>query len=459
MMTRQTRTAADSHERGSAIIGVLLLLMLMSALAAAMGVSGRTESLITRNHQSRAQARAAAEAGINHAVQITVDYLQTIDPVNIPGALDALLVDTTPLAGGVAFGAPTGIAGALDSTVSYQILLMDEDDPDRGAAQTNLTDDLDPTNNEDGVETTDNNNTLVFRATGIAQGGAAVTLEALIAPVELGAIITDGDLEIAGTVSVTGGDDADVHSNGDLTVNGGSASVSGSLTASGVYDGPAGGYGGAAEKPLPEVSAEDYKHHADFVLEDDGTMTCNGAGGCSNPTTGGTWGFGATICVAANDGNGCRTDWGWRFAGGGWEMGSGGGAPGTPQNGTFYAETDVSISSGPTLTMTLIAEGSIDISGSPNLTAHTNELLFVTDGDLDISGGVETDVIAQGQILVHEQLSISGNATLGGQIIVEDAANTHSLVTTSSITGSVVIDYNGTLGTNLFFVTGWREVR
>lgn len=452
MMTPHARPAERRHERGSAIIGVLLLLMLMSALAAALGVSGRTESLVTRNHQSRAQARAAAEAGLNHAIQITVDYLQTIDPVNIPATLDALLVDTTPLAG-VAFATPTGIAGAIDSTVEYEVLLMDDDDPARGFVTT-LDDDDDGDNDEDGVETTDANHTLVLRATGRAQGSATVTLEALIAPVELGAIVTDGDLDISGNVSVTGGDDADVHANGDLTVDG-SASVSGSMTATGEYDGPAGGYGGAAEKPLPEISAADYKHHADFVLTDAGDMTCNSGGGCTHPTSGATYGSGSTICSAGTSGNGCRTGWGWRFAGGAWEMGS----AGTPQTGTFYVETDVSISSGPTLTMTLIAEGSIDISGSPNLTAHTDELLFVTDGDLDISGGIDTNVIAQGQLLVHEQISISGNATLGGQLIVEDAANNHSLVDNSSITGSVVIDYNGTLGTNLFFVTGWREVR
>ena len=35
-------------ERGSALLGVLLLMMMMSALAAALGVSGRTETLISR---------------------------------------------------------------------------------------------------------------------------------------------------------------------------------------------------------------------------------------------------------------------------------------------------------------------------------------------------------------------------------------------------------------------------
>jgi len=450
-----THTALARDERGSALVGVLLLLMLMTALAGALGVSGQTESLITRNHQSRAQARAAAEAGLNHAIQITVDYLQAIDPVNIPATLDALLNDTTPLAG-VEFDTDLEIDGALDADVQYRVFFMDEDDPDRGPDATNLDADANGDNDEDSNELTDNNNTIVLRATGQAQGGSSVTLEALLAPVQLGAIIADGNLDITGSVEVTGADaaHADVHSNGDLTIDG-SASVLGDMTASGAYDGPSGGMGGQPEKPLPEINAEDYKHHADFILEDNGSMTCNSAGGCTNVNSGVSWGYGATMCTAGGSGNGCRTDWGWRFAGGGWEMGS----AGTPHNGTFYSETDVSIQSGPTLTMTLIAEGSIDLSGSPNLTADTDELLFVTNGDLDISGGIDTSIVAQGQMLVHEQLSISGNATLGGQIIVEDAANNHSLVDRNEISGNVTINYNGALGTNLFFVTGWREVR
>jgi hypothetical protein len=109
--------------------------------------------------------------------------------------------------------------------------------------------------------------------------------------------------------------------------------------------------------------------------------------------------------------------------------------------------------------LTVIAEGSIDLSGSPEITSYTNQLLVVTDADLDISGGVSTSISAQGQMLVHEQISFSGNVTLGGQVIVEDAPSIDPLVENNAISGSVVINYSGGLGTNLFFVTGWREVR
>ncbi len=430
------RPIGATGERGSALVGVLLLLLMMSALAAALGVSGHTETLVARNHESLAQARASAEAGLNRAVQVTITYLRTIDPDNIPTVLDTLLNDTSALVG-VAFNAATPFDEASDSTAAYEVLLMDEDDPDRGDITT-VNADADLTNDEDGSELTDANRTIVVRAIGRARGDTSVVLEALLSPVQLGAIVTDGNLDISGNVEVTGGPHAGVHSNGDLTIDG-SAEISGSMTASGEYDGPVGGSGHAAEKPLPNIRASDYRHHADYILTDGGTVTL--------PS-------GMELCNASGNQHACRNGYGWSYTKGVWSVGS----QGTPL-GTYYVETRADIGSKSTLQITVIAEGSIDISGSPTLTADTDELLLVTDADLDISGGVDTNVVAQGQMLVHEQISISGNATLGGQLIVEDATSEDPFVDANHISGSVVIDYNGTLGTNMFFVVGWREVR
>ena len=48
-------------ERGSALIAVLLLLLLMSGLVSALALGSQTESYISRNQNSGAQAQAAAE--------------------------------------------------------------------------------------------------------------------------------------------------------------------------------------------------------------------------------------------------------------------------------------------------------------------------------------------------------------------------------------------------------------
>ena len=449
MHTKRRQRKVPTGERGVALVGVILLLLMMSALAAALGVSGQTETLVTRNHQALAQARASAEAGLNRAVQVTIDYLRTIDPVNIPNTLDTLLVDTTTL--DVTFGTATDLPSAGDSDAQYTVFLMDDDDPDRGFVP-DLDSDANPDNDEDASQTTDLNQTIVIRATGRARGNSTVTLEALIAPVELGAIVVDGDLEISGNVSVesdVSDEDADVHTNGSLDVSG-SATAEGDMTASGTYDGPEGGSGGAPEKPLPKIRAEDYKHHAEYVLADTGLLMCNTSGGCGAVANG-------AMVLDCNSGSTCRTTYGWEFDGpDGWRAAN----TGTKFDGAFYVEGKATITANHAAwLLSVIAEGSIDLSGSPEMTSYTNQLLFVTDADLDISGGVSTDISAQGQMLVHEQISLSGNVTLGGQLIVEDATSEDPLVDTNRISGNVTINYSGGLGTNQFFVVGWREVR
>ena len=107
--------------------------------------------------------------------------------------------------------------------------------------------------------------------------------------------------------------------------------------------------------------------------------------------------------------------------------------------------------------LTIIAEGSIDISGSPDIIPDALELLFVTDGDLDITGNVTTH--GPGQILVHEQIRLSGSPFLDVQIIVENATSVDPLVEANSIGGTTVLVYNGGLGAGLLTVNGWRDVR
>ena len=67
---------ASAHgERGAALIGVLLLLMMMSALVAALTVNSQTETFIARNTMSATQAQLSSEAGLNHMVQVAINYI------------------------------------------------------------------------------------------------------------------------------------------------------------------------------------------------------------------------------------------------------------------------------------------------------------------------------------------------------------------------------------------------
>ena len=109
------------------------------------------------------------------------------------------------------------------------------------------------------------------------------------------------------------------------------------------------------------------------------------------------------------------------------------------------------------LNITLIAEGNIDIAGNGVLEAHTPGLLFVTDKDLKMTGGKD-QVGAEAQILVREQLSLLGNTSLRGQIVIENAASTSDLVTDNRVGGNASLTNDGTLTGTGFAATGWREL-
>lgn len=450
-------------ERGSALIGVLLLLMMMSALAAALGVSGQTETLISRNQRSGAQARAAAEAGLNHAVELATTYIfewKANGAGSAEEAVDRLLWGPDLASGTVATDADNGSLGTRVEANGVVSITAAEEIPlgkwllitggiivercvNSTCYEASIMDDAGAALGEDSDLFNDINQTLIIRATGYGPDNSMVTLEALIGPFPLGALVTNGNLNITGSVAISG-TEGNVHTNGNLTI-GGSAAISGTATATGTYTGTVSGTGGAPELPIPPVRASDYRQYADFILTSSGTMT-NLAG---------------TVLV-------CCNNWSWDSAAGPgpgpagqWSIGST-----APANGTYYVQGSVRITGSPGSAMTpvlltLIAEGSIDISGSPDIAADTPELLFVTDGDLEISGGLDAldPLTVGGQMLVHEQLKLSGNPSLAGQLIVENAPSVSTLVTANAVSGNVTITYNGGLGGGVYSVTGWQEIR
>ncbi len=113
---------------------------------------------------------------------------------------------------------------------------------------------------------------LIVRATGYAQDNTKVVLEALIGSPELPAIVANGYLLMNGNALITGVVGS-VHANGDLDIDGSSVEVTGTITASGEYDGDNPGSGGVPELTVPEIRASDYLDRADFILTSTGEMT------------------------------------------------------------------------------------------------------------------------------------------------------------------------------------------
>ena len=453
MTTGSTLARRVHEEQGIALIGVLLLLVIVTTTTAALAVSGRTEIAISRNHEMATQAQVAAEAGLNHAVDVALTSLRRWQPNGFATPSDAMtsfLLGPDNLSGTVATDADNGsleamgiprsparlaLAGALGA--QYEARLCDEDDPVRGLTLT-ATDLVRIT--ENGQLTTDGNTQIVVQAVGYAADGSMTTLEALIVPIDAPAIVSNGDLEVRGNTSIVGASGS-VHANGDLAVEG-NPTVSGDATASGGFTmvgmptigGDSGG--GLPPHPVSSVSAIDYQWMADYILKSDGTMT-DGTGT-------------VTICDAWVDANACETaGYMWVFAGAnGWTASSVGA---NSDNQTYYAETDIA-TTGTTgtiadpLNITIIAEGNIDIGGNGVLEADTLGLLFVTDKDLKMTG-TRNQVGADALILVYEQISLADNLSLRGGIVIEDAANISNLVTTSTIgvAGNVTVTNSGIL--------------
>ena len=472
MMMRSSSSrpnASVQSERGAALIGVLLLLMMMSALVAALTVNSQTETFIARNTMAATQAQLSSEAGLNHMVELAINYIfqwklhncgagvggvdaGVAAAVNTflagPGATTcdtpAGAADDTVTAFLTALGAPPNTPMAVSSTIiSAGMSAVDY--------QTSIFDD-EGVPGEDGDPANDVNGILVIRSTGRAQDGTKVVLEALISPLKLPAIVADGDLVIDGNVTVTGpAGQTTVHANADLTFTGGSSDITGNVTASGdlICDDPCDNVSGTATAgatplPVPEVHAEDYKVWANYILTSSGTLTDAS---------------GSVLCTA-NAKTTCN-HWEWNSGSATWSLNSNNTDP-----GTYYVEGNATISGSPgnpavPAVLSIVAEGSISITGSPRLAPHTTELLFVTNEDLKILGtidlvGASADV--EGQMLVRGQVDIGGNATLDGQLIVNDQP-VGDLVTSNSIHGNASITYSGTLGTGTYTVSSWRDVR
>ena len=466
--TGSTLARRAHEEQGIVLIGVLLLLVIVSASTAALAVSGRTDIAISRNHEMAAQAQVAAEGGLNHALDVTLTFLGQwqANGFATPGAaMTGLLLGPDNLSGTVATDADNGsleatgiprpparltLAGTLGS--QYEARIFDDDDPARGVAPT-AADLLRITENNQ--PTTDGNNRIVVQAVGYATDGSMTRLEATIMPVSVPAILCNGRLAVGGNPTILGANGS-IHSNDELYMSG-NPTISQNATASGAYNVsgvPAiGGYsgGGLPIVPVPPIRAIDYKPQADYILTSAGTMTDQG---------------GTVICNAWADNDACMTaGYMWKFEGAsGWNIANEDlGAPG--DNATYYIETDAKMSGNPgnlanPLNITIITEGTLEISGNPTLEADTPGLLFVTDKDLVIAGNV-TQVGAEAGILVHEQFKMAGNpSALAGNILIEDAPDVTGLVTENLISGNPSITSSNANGMIAgFTVSGWREDR
>jgi len=489
-----------TSEQGSSLIIVIMMLMVVSGLVAAMVASSMTDTLVARNHHSGAQAQAAAEAGLNHAIDASRAYLRNWESnfTNTNDAVSRLLcgpdndATTTADNGSLApdltapswlvNGTPTPPAllalASLDG-VRYSARIYDDDDPALQNAWTaaDLTrlGEGSPVGAPIADPTVDRNGVFVVRATGYARDNTAVTLEALMKPLPWPAIVANGDLSLAGSPQILG-DGGSIHANGGITEVGNGATVQNDVTAVGTITtnpnwAPVTGLveGGQLPITIPSVNVSDYMNLAQFRLAADGSIW-KIVGGvqtqlCSNNSTCGNVGFAWSSKTSPTISN-------MPGIGGVWTMN---GDPnctkldtaGVPNcgAGVYYAEaSDVKLtgnigSAAAPYHMSLLVDGSLTMGGSPILVPAISKpnILIVCNGDVDLEGTANCTI--NGQVRIREQFKMLGNMILTGQVLIENRWDISTSVQgASTISGSATV-HNDRLAVYDFAVAGWREFR
>jgi len=470
---------AAASERGMALIAALLLMMVMSGLAIALLASGRIETAMGDNEELYAGARAASEAGLNHTaaliLQLTANPAFPLDALlNGP---DGLVNPTNETASVNADnGLVTQIIGsagpwpvAAGSPYSYDVRLLDDDDRTLkgGVAFTSVELTAmgagSPSDVEDGLRFNDINHRLVIRSTGTGPRGTRAVLEQMLVPIEMPALLVDGNVSLAGNTHIAGSQGS-VHANGTLTIQNQSVTVSEDATSTGTLTTPTGWDPGGLESggmpriPVPNIQAQNFKGDADFYLQTNGTITRDDAG--TN-----------VVCSAATNNNYCRdftvpgsspaAKFGFVYSTSPakWTLN-----PGSLviNQDTYYAKTDVSITghTGAALSLSIIAEGNIEVTGNPDLQPEPDsEIQFVTNKDLRITGDLTMTMTYAGHILVREQIDFFGNGDLVGQVVVQNVPSVSNLVTGNSVSGNFTLTYDGGLEPLAYTVSGWRETQ
>ncbi|MEQ1895851.1 MAG: hypothetical protein ABL971_00530 [Vicinamibacterales bacterium] len=437
-------------ERGTALVVVTVLLGLIAALSAGLGLSATTAMALAGNLASALDARAAADAGVQHGLATALPVFERWKAHGFPSPAEAF---TDALSAGLLRRAMDGagfpaVAMAVPGGVgqSYTVALLDDDAPGRGLARADV-----PAIGEDGVATSDRNGRVVIRSTGTSLRGASATVEAIVGAAPLPAVLVRGGLTL-GAVSVSG-TEGHVHVRGEVVVTG-DARVTGDLTTTGAphaSSSPAvvgGRFGHARAIPIPDIHPEQFRSLAAFVMAADGAVrTPAGDLLCQPPDVA------CPPAVAA-----------WRWSSEGWRC------PDLPGSATtFYVEGDVVLDPAASLpagqvalrqvTLSLLATGSITLRGEMHLRPAIPGVLLVAGGDVRIEGALRADA-EEGLVAAGEQVAITQASRLAGVILAAGTGARSAVVTRNELGGGLVVVSNGALaakGVVTVRVLGWRR--
>ncbi|MBI4712161.1 MAG: hypothetical protein HY762_02475 [Planctomycetes bacterium] len=263
------------------------------------------------------------------------------------------------------------------------------------------------------------------------------------------AVVVGGSIKVFGSAKIEG-TQGNLQANGNVEVAG-AAFIAQNVYATGNITAPEGSIGGQpypgyAPANIPPISPTKYAGYAGYVLQSNGKVLNK----LTDP----------------------QSEWappymGWDFSGGNWVYNTG-----VANNGAFYAEaTDpanpqlgphVSVSGSPNnWQVTIIAEGHVDISGSPTMSPYTQNVAVIAGTDLKIAGSAANPY--DGLYAAHEQIKFIGTPKVNGVTIAENKAEKDAFVGDATIEfdiavgGNTAITYNG--GMTTFFEDGDRYIK
>lgn len=406
------------RQKGTVLIIALSLLLPLTLLGAALAERGMLEEKMSASHRNASLAFMVAESGVERALLV----LQ-----GTGGADDGF--DDELKAGG-----DLGLNSLSIGSGTVTVTLHDNDDGD-------------------GKSNHDADGRVILRAVGSALTGRR-RVELLLrrsAPPPQQAILTEKHLELAGDFSLSGSY-ANIHSNTSIRLTGhptvdGEVSTTGTITMNGGSTITGTQTEGADPVDIPHIYPPDFRPYADYVLTADCRVLDAAGAQLDDLSLGGDW-----------QGWSCSPGNKWMISG-----------SATPADGFFYVQGNVEISgTGAGLwSTTVVAEGSIEVSGNPNYQAHADpdhppwirDLLFVAGNDLVISGN--PDQSFHGIMASHMEIHISGNVNFEGQIIAENGTGQEVLggQTVTDLTAGNYFGGNATQVNNRLSPWGYKLQR
>jgi hypothetical protein len=280
----------------------------------------------------------------------------------------------------------------------------------------------------------------MLNCTAVTTDGAKATLSAVVGNSMFPGVVTEGNLTINGNPEIIG-KCGGAHANQVAIVSGNPTVSDGSNISATSYvqlSGEVENESGETVTPLqfqppleiPEVFPADYCGTAEFTLNSNGTLFQKSTGESfninSNPKFG--WKRSSSSPVV-------------------FDHDAGTAAPGTVcAYGNVKVGGNVGSAANP-MAMSIIATGSIQISGTPFLVPSSEDrIMFLSGADVEISGNPEAGSRNyEGLIYATSQCKVNGNPTVQGQIVCKNKVNpagSQEIVVDNAISGNPVITYD-----------------